>query len=424
MRQYLKLLKESRELEIIDELLTLREAVSLIKKTDEKNALLIEKIEDYDFRLISNILTKRKHLRLALNVENDAEAYKKLIEASENPQPLKLVEKPRMITLQRKLAALPALKFYSKDGGPYITTGIFIAKDPDTNVQNASIHRLMVVNGSVAAVRIVPRHLYAILKKYEERGEDAPIAVVIGANPVYYIAAAHSPPYGVDELQVANAIKSGKLSAYKDPDTGLVIPADAEVVIKGKITLKELLDEGPFVDITGTYDVVRKQPKLIVEKVEAKPDAIFYQILPAGAEHRLLMGFPREAAIWRGVSQVVPRVHGVRLTKGGCGWLHAVISITKQREGDAKNAILAALAAHSSLKLAIVVDEDINIDNLHEIEWALATRMQPDRDIIIIPGARGSSLDPSADQKNLITAKWGIDATIPLGKERSHFIRA
>jgi UbiD family decarboxylase len=173
-----------------------------------------------------------------------------------------------------------------------------------------------------------------------------------------------------------------------------------------------LADEGPFVDITGTQDPVRKQPILEVDRIYYRDDAIFQIILPAANEHYLMMGMPREPVIKKAVGVAVPEVHAVRLTEGGCCWLHGVVSITKQKEGDSVNAILAALGSHTSMKLVTVVDEDIDVYDDREVEWALATRFQGDKDLVLVKNARGSSLDPSADQT---TAKIGLDATKPIG---------
>ena len=136
------------------------------------------------------------------------------------------------------------------------------------------------------------------------------------------------------------------------------------------------------------------------------------------------MGLPRETKIWETIAKVVPIVKAVNLTKGGCGWLHAIISIEKQKDGDGKNALMKTFVAHPSLKHAVVVDTDINVFNPEEVEWAIATRFQADKDLIIISNARGSTLDPSANQETGLTTKLGVDATRPLSKPREKFERA
>jgi UbiD family decarboxylase len=201
-------------------------------------------------------------------------------------------------------------------------------------------------------------------------------------------------------------------------------PADAELVLEGKISATKETVEGPFVDITGTYDIQRKQPVVEVLGVMHRRDYVYQGLLSSGAEHRLLMGLPHEVLIWEAVSKVVPKVYAVNLSIGGSGWLHAIISIEKQLDGDGKNALLAAFAAHPSLKHAVVVDSDIDVFNVSDVEWAVATRFQAGEDLIIINNVRGSTLDSSADQETGLTTKMGVDATRPFSKPREKFDRA
>jgi len=201
-------------------------------------------------------------------------------------------------------------------------------------------------------------------------------------------------------------------------------PADAEIILEARISTSKMVNEGPLVDITGTHDIIRKQPLIEVLNVMHRENYIYQALLPGGSEHKILMGLGREVMIWKTVSMVVPHVKAVNLTVGGCGWLHAVISIEKQTDGDAKNAILAAFAAHPSLKHVVVVDTDIDVYNLNEVEWAIATRFQGDKDLVIVRNVRGSTLDPSGDQKTGLTTKMGLDATKPLDKPTESFKKA
>jgi len=178
------------------------------------------------------------------------------------------------------------------------------------------------------------------------------------------------------------------------------------------------------VDITGTYDIERKQPVVEIVNVMYRRDYVYQALLPSGAEHKLLMGLPHEVLMWDSVSKVVPRVHVVNLSVGGSGWLHAIISIEKQVDGDGKNALLAAFAAHPSLKHAVVVDSDIDVFNASDVEWAIATRFQANEDLLIIENVRGSTLDSSANQETGLTTKMGLDATRPFTKPREKFERA
>ena len=199
----------------------------------------------------------------------------------------------------------------------------------------------------------------------------------------------------------------------------MIVP-DAEVVLEGSIG-PATADEGPFVDITGTYDPVRVQPVIELARMAIKQDPVYHGILPGGAEHKALMGAPYEPIIYRAVAGVTT-VRNVVLTPGGCGYLHAVVQVRKATNGDGKNACMAAFAAHTSLKHVVVVDEDIDPCDMAEVEYAIATRVRGDTDLLVVSGVRGSSLDPSriGDGMNV---KIGIDATMDLGRE-DEFVRA
>lgn len=399
------------------------ECARILKQYDGKKAVFFEKPLGYRIPIIGNVVTNRNVLYSALGVRNDEEAFSKLLNAMSNPQRLKVEGLPSTFRRFESIETLPVLRSFEGEAGRYITSGIVIAREPGGETLNASIHRMLVLDRKHLAIRIVPRHLYSMYTKARKEGADLPVAVVIGAPPEVYIAAAASPPYGVFELEVANALAKGSLAAF-EVDGGLPVPLNSEIVLVGRIRADLEAPEGPFVDITGTLDEVRSQPVLEVDHVLVAEDAYYYAILQSGQEHILLMGFPREAAIWDSVRRVVPRAKAVRLIPGGCGWLIAVISIAKNVDGDAKNAIISAFAAHPSLKIAIAVDEDIDVDDPNYVLWALATRMQPHEDLMILTGLRGSSLDPSADQVTLSTSKLGIDATIPLNKKREAFLKA
>lgn len=421
---FVKLLEKDGMLEKISSPVSVAyECAYWLKRYDGIKAVIFENPVGYDTPIVGNVLCNRKMLYTALAVRNDEEAYLKMLQALNNPRSLKVEGMPSYFKPIEDLNLLPVLRSYEGEAGPYITSGIVIAKEPAGEVLNASVHRLMVVDRKHLAIRIVPRHFYIMFNKARKMGKPLPVLIIIGAPPEVYIASAASPPYGVFELEVANALANGGLRVFETRN-GLFAPTESEIIILGKLLTDAEVPEGPFVDLTGTLDEIRNQPIIEVEEILARQDAVYYSILQGGREHMLLMGFPREVAIWDSVRKVVPSVKSVRLIEGGCGWLTAAISINKSVDGDAKNAILAAFAAHPSLKIAIVVDEDINVDDPNDLLWAISTRMQPDEDLIILKGVRGSSLDPSANQLTLETSKLGIDATIPLTKKREGFLKA
>ena len=197
------------------------------------------------------------------------------------------------------------------------------------------------------------------------------------------------------------------------------MPAEAELILEGRIT-RTFIDEGPFPDLTGTMDIVRRQPVIEVDRVTRRRDSVFHVLLPGGMEHKNLMGMPREPTIFAAVNEVC-RCTGVYITPGGTSWLHAVVQIEKQHAEDGRRAIWAAFRGHTSLKHVVVVDTDVDLYNSADVEWAIATRFQADRDLVILTEQPGSSLDPSATHmpgQKARTAKMGRDATAPLGEAR------
>lgn len=311
---------------------------------------------------------------------------------------------------------LPPIRFYPQGERAYLTAGIIAARS-SRHGMNYSFHRMMFDRKNRLVVRVVPRHLKMIL---DEGGGQGEVAVLLGLHPAISVAAACSGPPDLDELDLA-----GRLLGRPLPVTevdGLTVPAEAELVLRGRFT-GELAEEGPFVDITGTLDGIRRQPVLEVDRLWSREDPLCTVILPGGREHRLLMGLPQEPRLWNGVQAAVPGLKGLALSPGGCSWLHAVVSLGPHAPGAAKNAGLAALASHPSLKRVVVVDEDVDVNDPEQVEWAIATRCQPDRDLTVVSGARGSSLDPSRHAEDETTAKWIVDATIPHGADPAEFLR-
>lgn len=393
------------------------EPTKYMVKADESGATVIFKVGTSELECVSGVLNTRRKLYELLGVSKDEDAYAKLGSALNRRAPpgFKVLEFSEVFKLfEGSLTSLPAIKFYSTDGGRYITSSIVIAKTPGVDSYNASIHRLMVIDSRSTAIRLVPRHLYRIYEQNRRMDKDTEVAIVIGAHPIVELASSLSPPYGVFELGLVEELGGEHLEVVYTPKYGIPVPASASVVIEGRIT-RNLAKEGPFVDILRLPDRVRDQPVLVADYVYvSKSREYFHVVLPGGGEHLILMGFPREAAIWEAVSKAIPRVRKVRLTRSGGMWLHAVISISKEAEGDGKTAIMAAFAAHPSLKHVVVVDEDVDPDNLEEVEWAIATRLQASKGLVTVTRARGSTLDPSSDDG--VTDKIGLDATTPLDR--------
>jgi UbiD family decarboxylase len=339
-----------------------------------------------------------------------------MVEVSKRDGEITLGEEPEQLELKErkaKLSDLPVPKYFPHDKARYITAGCVISRLPwsnadDVDAYNVSIHRMMVLDDRRAAIRLVqPRHTFLMWQEAVGKGKELPIAVSISPHPLFMLAA--STRTDMSEFRYAAKLM-GKLELFRLND--MLIP-DSEIILFGRITA-ERVEEGPFVDLTGTYDRVRLEPVVEFDAMFVKDNPVYYSITPADYEHQLLMGLPYEGEIYKAVSRVC-RVRNVVLTAGGRHYFHAIVQIEKKREGDGKNAILAAFTGHPSLKRVVVVDEDINIYSSEDVEYAIATRFQAGRDLVVVKGARGSSLDPSA-YDNETSDKWGIDATKELGQ--------
>lgn len=417
--------EEGKVLHVKEEVSPRFEVPYLIKKLErEAPVILFEKVQDSESKIVANVCGTRERLCEALNVKRN-QLYKKIVEAWRSPKKPEISGASQRKSIEKPdLSQFPILTHFKKDGGPYITSAVIYAKTPDKTTGNASIHRLQVLDNRRLAIRLVPRHLYELWSMAKQNGEDLDVSISIGVHPAVMLAASSPLPLGVDEFEVANALMNNNLNLVDCEDVDAYAPAEAELVLEGKISTSEETVEGPFVDVTGTYDTKRSQPIVEVISATQRENFVYQSILPSGVEHRLLMGLPREVLIWESVSKVVPKVKAVNLSVGGSGWLHAFVSITKQSEGDGKNALLAIFAAHPSLKHAVVVDSDINVYDVSDVEWAIATRFQANKDLITIENVRGSSLDSSADQETSLTTKVGVDATFPLNKSKENFERS
>lgn len=365
---------------------------------------------------VMNLLSSRKALSVALGYD-EKDIVKNLAKCDYNG---KVTVKGSLVDIVKPadadLNSLPVLKHFPKDAGRYLTSGVVFSEYG--GVVNASVHRMLVLDKNHLAARLVEgRHTHTLLKAALADGKKLPIAITIGTDPLVTFASCTRVPEG-KEMPYAAELLGGEIELYTC-ENGVKVP-EAEIVLEGFVTA-EKAEEGPFVDITGTYDPIRPAPVIELTKMYVKKNAVYHGILPGGSEHKLLMGMPYEPKIYKSVAGVTT-VRNVSLTTGGCGYLHCVVQIRKNTQGDAKNAIMAAFAAHTSLKHVVIVDEDIDIFDMEDVEYAIATRVRGDIDLMVISGVRGSSLDPCriGDGMNV---KIGVDATMVMGRE-AEFVRA
>ncbi len=417
MREYVEELDNAGDLAHVRRTVsTLHEIAAVSSKMDGKPVIFESVKEAAGYRVASGICGSRTVMARSLKVD-EGMLLAKVLDGIERPRPFRIVDDApcqEVVEGEVDLRRIPILTHCERDGGPYVTAGIAVARDKEYGY-NSSFHRLMLIGKDRVVARILPRHLDEFIK----RGVRD-VGITIGNHPAFLFASAVSCELGRSELEIANSLK--EMAFAKCGTNDALVPAECELVLEGVIT-DELVDEGPFPDIVGAYDVVRKQRVIRITRVTHRKNPIYQAILPGGAEHRFLMGTPREATMFREVNKVCECLD-VRLTEGGSSWLHAVIKIRKRSRDDGQRALDAAFRGHQSLKHALVVDEDINLDDPTAVEWAVATRTQLDEDLRLRPGEYGSSLDPSADQISRKTCKAGLDATIPFEAPKEKFLKS
>ena len=418
-RKYLEKLEEQGKLIKVSAPISAEYEIAGLLKKLEPAPVLFENVKDCQFRVVGNLFPSKVSFADYFNIPTSM-IIPSLREAIERPSPCQIIEKApcqEAVISEPDLDDLPILRHCAQDGGRYISSGIFVAHHPVYG-QNIDFHRCMQFSKTEMAVRVVKgRHFAAYL---EELGQ-VDVAVCIGTPPNVLAAAATSVEKGVNELEIANSLQGLEVVRAKTVD--VLVPAEAEFVLEGTVFLDYRHAEGPFVDLTETYDVIRQEPVFVVKTITHRKDAIWQALLPGALEHKLLMGMPREPTIFRKVNEVV-RCLDVNVNPGGCSWLHAIVQIDKQSEEDGKKAIRAAFAGHTSCKHVFVVDDDIDIYDPMAVEWAMATRFQGDADLVIIGRERGSSLDPSAEAGTHLTTKVGFDLTKPLETKGKAFEKA
>ena len=421
-RNFIGTLDKSGELtRIRKEVSTEYEIAGIISALGEK-PVYFEKVKESTYPVVAGLVSSKELIAQSLGISKD-QLLPKLSAAIEHPVPPQVTKKgecQEVVESKVDLTKLPIMRYTEKDGGKYIASAVSIIRDPEFGTQNMCFHRLMLVDKNRFVARIVEnRGTDTALKK---AGGELDIAICIGNSTAVLLSAATTMPMGVDELGMANALEETALVKCKTVD--LEVPKDCEIVLEGRIT-KEKTTEGPFLDTTGTIDRIRQQPIIEIKCVTHREKPIYQTLLPGRREHQFLMGMPKEPTIFNEVNKVC-ECKDVYITPGGCSWLHAVVQIKKKNQDDGKKAISAAFEGHKSLKHCVIVDDDIDIYNPHDVEWAIATRFQADKNVVILPNQPGSSLDPSGDLtegKKATTCKMGLDATIPFGKTDKSFTK-
>jgi len=425
-RDFIGQLEREGNIIVINKEVDTKYEIAAILKKAEGNAVKFNNVKGHDIKVVGGVGSSRELIAKSMGIKPKDLLFR-IADAINNPKPPEVVESAPCQEIVVKgddvdLNRLPLLLHYEKDGGPYISSSVVVLNS-DKHGRNMATHRMMLYGPkNKLVIRICARDT---MKYLEEAGGEIDAAVCVGVHPAIQIASATRITPDTDEMAIANALLETK--TVRCLTKNIEVPAEAEIVLEGKISAKERAKEGPFVDITGTYDFPeRQEPVFTVETITMRKNALWHALLPGFAEHRLYMGMPREPTIYNEVNKVC-ECKNVVITQGSCGWLNAIVQIVKKGPDDGRKAIEAAFKGHSSLKHVQVIDDDIDIYDRDQLEWALATRFQASKDAVIEEYLKGSSVDPSgtpvegSDRQQ--TTRVGLDTTIPHEREKRNFMR-
>ena len=418
LRSFLDLVKRTRPADFqivsrpVDPAYEITALVAKLEKEGRRRpVLLFENVKGTSWPVLTNLHASRSRLAAAINAAPDR-MLPTYLRAMERPLPPRVVPTGPVKEVVKRgadvdLLALPQIVHHDRDAGPYVTAAISFAKDPVTGTWNCAYNRLMVQGRDRTSIHLtLGKHLWEFYRIAEARGEALPVAFAIGVHPAVALGALAIGSIDEDERAIMGALLGEPLELVPCETSDVLVPAHAELILEGEILPAARVAEGPFGEFTG-YSLGERQREVVrYTAVTHRRDAMFQDIAVAHLDHMLLSTIPMEANLYRAVRAMVPSVTAVRVP----GPFTCYVSIEQRLVGQAKNAIMAVFGADLYMKRVVVVDHDVDVFDDRQVNWALATRCQPDRDITIVTHARGSDLDPSTREDGY-TAKWGVDAT-------------
>jgi 2,5-furandicarboxylate decarboxylase 1 len=383
--------------------------------------LLFEHVAGSDIPIVANAVASRRALAFALDTTERGLAAEYARRIKDHIKPVVVADPPFRARVRRgadvDLGALPIPEYFPGDAGRYLTAGMLVARDPDTGVETEGYHRFQIKGRTKMGVSLHSRRrMFEYQRRAEAKGQPLPCAVVLGLHPLVSMGSLAYPPPDVGKFEVIGGLFGEPLQVAPCLTADLHVPATAEIVIEDEILPTVREPEGPFGEFTGYFS--RRSTQHVFEaRAITMRERPWFQSIGSGraGDHITTLGLIREAEITNAVSRVIPNVTGVHVPLSGTSSFTAYVSIKQSRPGEAKHVIPIVLGVDHYLKLVIVVDDDIDVFDESDVLWAVATRMQADRDLVVISGSLGAMLDPSADERG-VTAKLGIDATRPFGE--------
>lgn len=422
------------EKELPEELLRIKERVSprleitsLVYELDrlgKSPVIVLENVEGHTMPVVTNIAANRRVLALALGVA-PIDLPTAFRDRCTRYTPVERVSRPawRDHTIEGDdidLRRFPVPLHFAIDAAPYITAGQVTARDPETGVDTTGFHRLMLKDRNRLGVSLHSRRrMWEFHRRAAAKGQNLPAAVTLGIHPLHYMGSmAYAYPQHVRKFEIIGGLFNEPYRVAQCGTADIEVPAGAEIVIEGEILANEHEPEGPFSEFTGYASFRSTENVFVARRIRMRADPLFHSVVSGmSQDHILVSCITREGEILNALRRNLPNVKAVHVPHTTCGAFMAFISMKKTSAGEPQQAIMAALGTEFYTKYVIVVDDDVDVFSLPDVMWAVATRMRAERDIILIPGAKGAILDPTSDPDDFTLTKMGIDATKPLGRD-------
>jgi 2,5-furandicarboxylate decarboxylase 1 len=386
--------------------------------------VVYENVEGHTMPVVTNIAGNRRLLAACLGVRTDelpvafrerCQKYIPCDTVAEAPWQEVVMEGDEV-----DLGKLPVPLHFSVDAAPYITAGQITARDPVTGVDTTGFHRLMVKGRNRLGVSLHSRRrMHEFHRRAEERGHALPAVITLGIHPLHYMGSmVYAYPPHVRKFEIIGGLFGEPYRLARTGVEDLEAPAGAEIIIEGEILAGVREPEGPFSEFTGYASYRSTQNVFVAKRVRMRRDAMFHSVVSGmSQDHILVSCVTREGEILNTLRRNLPNVIAVHVPHRTCGAFLAIVKMSKTAQGEPQQAIMAALGTEFYTKHVIVVDDDVDIYDMSDVMWAVATRVRPEQDIVLMPGCKGAILDPTSDPETFTVTKMGIDATRPIGKD-------
>jgi len=404
-----------------------RDITSLVFELEQAGrspVVVYENVEGHSMPVVTNIAGNRKLLAACLGVPV-ADLPSAFRERCQKYIPCETVKEAawQEVTLegdQVDLAKLPIPTHFPIDAGPYITAGQLTARDPVTGVDTTGFHRLQLTGKNRLGVSLHSRRrMYEFHRRAEERGQSLPVAITLGIHPLHYMGSmVYAYPPHVRKFEIIGGLFGQPYRLAKTGVADVEVPAAAEIVLEGEILAGVHEPEGPFSEFTGYASFRSTQNVFVARRVRMRRDAMYHSVVSGmSQDHILVSCVTREGEILNTLKRNHPNVIAVHVPHRTCGAFLAIVKMKKTAQGEPQQAIMAALGTEFYTKYVIVVDEDVDIFDMNDVMWAIATRVKAEKDIFFVPGCKAAILDPTSDPETFTVTKMGIDATKPVGRD-------